>query len=1099
MLYATQARPTLIQRAALNVLTAFLMLAAAPAFANVTINGVTNGQVVTGDLEVTATTDIKRLIDLNIILTGPDGTVIVNRTSRNRVHLIESPGDNQQGVPWDSTHATAGKYAVTAFAASRGARGRVISANTVNFYVQNANVATHVAPPLPPAPSPEAPADPQPETPAVETPTPEVVETETAVETETSAEPVAPTPEVTPPAEAPAPPISQTAGVTMIAFAANSPTQRIVGDSATINIELDNPAADADVVFLVWDLDRKAVVDNVSATLTAGNLTVGSNLLDQLPTGNLELQAHYREGGVIVKTAKHVMLNAAPTPQVEPTGPEAMPKVRFSANSHATRIVGSTAGVSFELEGELPESGDVLAIAWSVDEGRLVPGFAQVYTDGPWTISADLLNRLPRGQIELQLRPRYNGQILGKVVHAMTISPPAVVDLPDEPEAPADPADASDEDDQLADSGDDASEETPADTPDAETPVVDATPDPGNDSTDTPSETPGNDGDTAPPAGPVATDVQFAAGSVSRYTPGSGDTITLALDGVLPADGDVLMLMWHKDRSEMVSGFAHELSGTNLEVSSAKLDTVPAGNVELQALLRVPGQPIKIRKMSMFIVDPNLPEDEQVADETNGDSPDYDGLNLTSDGFTKFTKSSDTRVIYVAENGNDNNDGLSTATPMRTARAAYAKLRHGKPDWLLFKAGDTFRGNLGTISKSGRSADEPMLISTYGEGPRPIFLSPEDTWAEKFFQTNGNYVAFVGLHIIAENRDPRRAGFNSSRMSSDEWNASAITFLGDAKGLLIEDCIMEYFKFASVVQSTPNDGYAQDIRIRRNAVLHSYGHWDKKVAGHSSGMYGAYIDGLLIEENVWHHNGWPPSISGAGKPKFNHNIYIQDNCTGNSVGRGNILTDGSAHGLQLRSGGDVIDNLFVGNPLAFFVGRYESDVLRNVVMKSQDMGDEARGHGIEILPCLFARVENNIISQKQGSASFAYAIGFNYNSAYNSFLNGRPFRATLKDNKIYRWPRDNGSSSAIKFGTRPTMTENTRNALDIASGGDSNPPWLDPERDVESYMRSIGKTASLDALIDGAAFRPRGQWAEEFSAEAVNLYIRRGFDVKPFD
>lgn len=1083
MLCSNQRQPQRVSRVVLNVMTALLMLVAAPAIANVTIEGVANGQVVTGDLEVSAVSTDNRLLDITIILTGPEGTAIVNRSGANRVFLVNEPGDATKGTPWDSTQAAAGKYSVTAFAASRGRTGRTISSQTVNFYVQNDNAVEPVAAPTPSVPTPT-------EAPVAEDGTPDVIQIvnpETVEPTpESTPEPTAVEPPVTQP-QPDSQPLSQTTGDATVAFAANTPTQRIVGDSATINIELDSPATDADVLFLVWDLDRKAVVNGVSATLTPGNLTVASSLLDQLPVGNLELQAHYREDGKIVQTAKHVLVNAEPTPQVEPVGPEAMPTVSFPADAPKTRTLGSTQGLSFEVEGDLPESGDILAIAWSIDEGRLVPGFAQVFSEGPWTISADLLNLLPKGQVEVQLRPRYNGQILGKVVNAMTVSGANVADLPD----PADPADPVEGDDAQADSGDD--------TPTTETPVVDATPDPGNDPVDTPGETPADNGGNATPDGPVASNIAFAAGTTSRYTPGSGDAITLDLDGVLPADGDVLMLMWHKDNSEMVTGFAHELTGSNLQVSTAKLDAVPAGNVELQALLRVPGQAIVIRKMSMFIVDPDAPEDEQVADDTSDESPNYDGLNLTSDGFTKFTKSSDTRVIYVAANGNDSNDGLSTAKPMRTAKAAYAKLRHGKPDWLLFKAGDTFRGNLGTISKSGRSANEPILISTYGEGPRPIFLSPSDTWAEKFFQTNGDYVAFVGLHIIAENRDPNRSGFNSSSMSSDEWNASAITYLGDAKGLLIEDCVMEYFKFAIVVQSTPNDGYARDIQIRRNAVLHSYGHWDKKVAGHSSGMYGAYIDGLLIEENVWHHNGWSTRVSGAGKTKFNHNIYIQDNCTGNSVVRGNILSEGSAHGLQLRSGGDVTDNLFVGNPLAFFVGRYESDVLRNVVMKSQDMGDEARGHGIEILPCLYARVENNIISQKQGSASFAYAIGFNYNSTYNNFLNGRPFKASLKDNKVYQWPRDNGSSSAIKFGTKPTMTANTRNDLDKASGGDTNPPWIDPDRDVESYMASIGQTASLDALIQAASFRPRRQWAEEFSAEAINLYIRRGFDVRPFD
>lgn len=1070
MLSSMQTPPTRVSRAVLNVLTALLLLVAAPAIANVTIEGVTQGQVVTGDLEVSAVSDNHRLIDITLILTGPEGTELVNRSTANRVFLVNEPGDAMKGMAWDSTQATAGKYSVTAFAASRGRSGRMISSQTVNFFVQNDNAATPVAAPTPAAPAPsDAPA-------AVED-TPDVIQ---IVNPETVA-PAAAQPSVAQP-QPQSQPLSQTAGDATIAFAANTPAQRIVGDSAAVRVELVNPAADADVLFLVWDLDRKAVVNGVSATLTLGNLTVASSLLDQLPVGNLELQAHYREDGRIVQTAKHVLVNAEPTPEVEPSGPEAMPTVRFSANLPTTRTVGSTQSLSFEVDGDLPESGDVLAIAWSIDEGRLVPGFAQVFSEGPWTISADLLNLLPKGMVEVQLRPRYNGQILGKVVHALTVSPAAVVDLPDQNVDPADPAD---EGDAQADGGDD--------TPTSDTPVVDATPDPGDGSVDTPGETP-----VDVPGSTADVNIAFAAGTPSRYVPGSGDAITLDLDGALPSSGDVLMLMWHKDRSEMVTGFAHELSGSSLQVSSAKLDAVPAGNVELQALLRVPGQPIKVRKMSMFIVDPDAPEDEQVAD-NDGDSPNYDGLNLSSDGFTQFTKSRDTRVIYVAANGNDSNDGLSTAKPMRTASAAYKKLRDGYPDWLLFKSGDTFRGNLGTISKSGRSSSEPMLISTYGSGDRPIFLSPGDTWAQKFFQTKGDHVAFVGLHIIAEERDPTRSGFNSRNLGDKEWNASAITFLGDAKDVLIEDCIMEYFKFAIVMQSSPNDGYIRDIKIRRNAILNSYGHWDKKIAGHSSGLYAAYTDGLLIEENVWHHNGWNAKVSGAKKTKFNHNMYVQDNCTGNSVVRGNIITNGSAHGLQLRSGGDVIDNLFVGNPLAFFVGRYESDVLRNVVMKSQDMGDEVRGHGIEILPCLYARVENNIISQKQGSASFAYAIGFNYNSTYTKALNGRPFKASLKDNKVYQWPRDNGNSSAIKFGTQPQMTANTRNDLDIASGGKTNPPWIDPDRDVESYMASIGKTASLDALIQGAAFRPRGQWAQEFSAEAVNLYIRRGFDVRPFD
>ncbi|MBB6430437.1 right-handed parallel beta-helix repeat-containing protein [Algisphaera agarilytica] len=1073
--------------AVMCLLAALLMVFATPAAGNVTIEGVTKGQVVTGEIEVSATSSASRLVDLILILTGPEGTELISRSTTPRVHLVADPANPMKGMAWDSTQAASGKYTLVAYSTSRQRTGRKVESTFVNFTVDNPApqpVATPaVDEPVVEEPVVETPVVEERQAPVAQLPTgdeaagngqadePEVTETETPELVE-AVKPVVP--QVLP---SPTVPQDEVVEDATVAFAADTPAERVIGDTASVKIEVANAGANADVLFLVWDLGKQEVVPGISATMDVANPVVPASLLDRLPVGNMELQAHYREGGKIVMSAKQAMLNTEPVKVDIPSGPSAMPTVRFSDNLPTTYTRGSGQGLSFEVASAMPAKGDVLAIAWSIDEGRLVPGFAQVYTQGPWTITSDLLDLLPDGVVEVQLRPRYDGKIIGKVVHSITVKNTVVAEIPKQ--------------DDPTDNGGETGAETPGDETQADTgeeitaevPVIDATPEP---------EAPSVPSD----AGPV--EVAFSADTPSRYTQGSGDSIALDLQGSLPAGGDVLMLMWHKDRSEMVTDFAHELSGSSLQVSNSKLDAAPAGNVELQALLRVPGEALVIRKRSIYLVDPNAPEEEQVPEDTGND---YGDLNLTSAGFTQFTKSADTRVIYVAANGNDNNDGLSPATPMRTGREAYKKLRHGKPDWLLFKAGDTFRGNLGTISKSGRSANEPMLIGAYGDGPRPVMLSPNGTWAEKFFQTNGDYVSFVGLHIIAENRDYTRSGFNASAMTQQIWNAQAITFLGDSKGLLIEDCIMEYFKFAIVVQSNKDNGYARDAKIRRNAILNSYGHWNKAVAGHSSGIFGAYLDGLLIEENVLDHNGWTTRVSGAGKTKFNHNIYVQDNCTGNSLVRGNIITNGSAHGMQLRSGGDVIDNLFVGNPLAFFVGRYESDVLSNVVLKSQDLGpgEDVRGHGIEILPCLNARVQGNIVSQKQGSADFAYAIGFNYEPKYVDFLNGRPFKASLTDNKIYKWPRSQGRDSAIKFGTQPQMTANARNALDKASGGASDPPWIDPERDVESYMKSIGKSASLDALVQAAAFRPRGQWAKEFSANAVNTYIRRGFDVQPFD
>ncbi|MEM9417861.1 MAG: right-handed parallel beta-helix repeat-containing protein [Planctomycetota bacterium] len=462
-------------------------------------------------------------------------------------------------------------------------------------------------------------------------------------------------------------------------------------------------------------------------------------------------------------------------------------------------------------------------------------------------------------------------------------------------------------------------------------------------------------------------------------------------------------------------------------------------------------------------------------------------------GFTEFPRSPDTRTVYVSAKGNDRNHGYTPDAPMRTAAAAYQRIRDGRPDRLLFRAGDQFVGNLGNLKKSGRNAAQPIVIGVYENAempnaPRPVLLSPGGTWARNDFRDTADHVAFVGLHIVAMNRDSSRPGFNAEAMTSDHWNASAITYLGDAQNITVEDCVFEYFKFALVFQSNPDNGFATDIKIHRNMILDSYGHWDHKVAGHSSGIFAAYVDGLIITDNLWDHNGWHPDIRGAKRTKFNHNLYIQHNCTFATDIRNNIIARASAHGLQLRPGGTIADNLFVQNPLAFFTGRFPSNVLNNVVLQSIDMGpgkEETRGHGIAILPCLKAHVEGNIVSQKLGTLPGAYAIEFTWDKGYIEWLNGRPSKGVLRNNKAYNWPRRGGPTIAVKYGD----IEQENNII--------NGDFPDPDRDVASYLTTLGVSAdeaSLEAFLDTARTRPRGVWWPAYSAEAVNAYIRKGFE-----
>lgn len=84
-------------------------------------------------------------------------------------------------------------------------------------------------------------------------------------------------------------------------------------------------------------------------------------------------------------------------------------------------------------------------------------------------------------------------------------------------------------------------------------------------------------------------------------------------------------------------------------------------------------------------------------------------------------------TYYVAANGNDGNDGRSTATPFQSlTKVSALALLPG--DQLLLRRGDTFRGTL-RIRRSG-SAAQPIVFDAYGTGAKPVLSAslPLTNW-----------------------------------------------------------------------------------------------------------------------------------------------------------------------------------------------------------------------------------------------------------------------------------------------------------------------------------------------------------------------------------
>lgn len=228
---------------------------------------------------------------------------------------------------------------------------------------------------------------------------------------------------------------------------------------------------------------------------------------------------------------------------------------------------------------------------------------------------------------------------------------------------------------------------------------------------------------------------------------------------------------------------------------------------------------------------------------------------LDANGWSDLSPSGDSRLVYVSSSeGDDSNDGLSEQTPKATLSAGVSLLRDGYPDWLLLKRGDVWYETFGQWRKSGRSASEPMVITSYGDsGPRPMLKVGTSSG---FFTHGGgsapeyiNYLAFVGLHFYAHTRDPESPEYTGTDGSA------GVSWLRGTHNLMFEDMKIEYTGNAINVQQD-GDLIPYDVVIRRCVLVDTY-----STGGHCQGIYTSGVRGLLIEENVIDHCGWPSCIS----------------------------------------------------------------------------------------------------------------------------------------------------------------------------------------------------------------------------------------------
>ena len=416
-------------------------------------------------------------------------------------------------------------------------------------------------------------------------------------------------------------------------------------------------------------------------------------------------------------------------------------------------------------------------------------------------------------------------------------------------------------------------------------------------------------------------------------------------------------------------------------------------------------------------------------------------LPQDSDGWTVFTPSSDTRIMYVSSSqGNDStgqvynrNDVSDPFNPgnvnaFRTFDAAFNHARSGRPDWVLLRRGDEFSANM--TLKNGRGPTEFSLIGAYGSsGDMPLVI-PSSGGAVSI--PNGlEYVAVVGLDFYARSRDPDSPHFEGTSGRSGFWGTTNRVI----QHILIEGSRFRFFSGNGLV--TYDSGQMRDVVIRRTLILNNY----SGGSGHSQGMFISGADGILLEENVFDHNGWYATASGSPGPAtmYNHNTYFED--SHNVTFRGNVFLRPSSmqnkftanQGTGSSTNITLENNLYVDGEIGIGIGgnnfgrrRFGDVSIRNNVFTEIGRSrptERNLGWGVELVEWDGGVVRNNyFLHYSNPQTTHIYAM----------LLEGEKRNVTVESNVVYNLnPHGNssGGRGILVNSSRATSSSSSSNVV----------------------------------------------------------------------
>lgn len=462
-------------------------------------------------------------------------------------------------------------------------------------------------------------------------------------------------------------------------------------------------------------------------------------------------------------------------------------------------------------------------------------------------------------------------------------------------------------------------------------------------------------------------------------------------------------------------------------------------------------------------------------------------------GWTEFNLDSNVKYIFISTSGSDANNGLSSSKPVKTIAKGLSLVDKTKQNCILLKSGDVFGENFDSFAYSGLSSDKPFVITKYGTGPRPAIAPLSKVGFLAMGKAN---IVISHIEFRSKNRD------TDQTLSADHGIR-----VYNCANIWIEGCLVRNFKFGITAEVPDGKPFKNNFICRRNVVVDNW-----STDSYSQGLYCSGLNGIWIEENVLDHNGW---FSTWAKPTiFNHNMYITGWNENVNV-LGNISSNASSHGCQMRSGGISRNNFFYSNPLHLSFGLVEGGgpnkiggcsgvVENNVMLRSAMIKTEKRSCGIQVAnikPKSNTSIKNNIIAN-DNIKGILYAISLEVGEGATQDDAVGIHDLLIENNISYNW---NNKDFIVEQGLSPnakpgrwqiTNTNLVRNYLKTTVNDDGKVKIVNPV--INPVYKNPGSSnTDYSAFINEARKMSKENWNPQFTAYKAINDVRVGFNMLP--